>query len=263
MLRKLLPLTIVCAALGAGTQAEPVFSAAKRLITGAQVRDASLTGKDVKDGTLRLNDLARADRAALRGTAASSSAGAAGPAGARGPAGPAGPAGAKGDRGPKGDTGTVDTSQFYDKAASDLRFGRSMVESWAKVVTGNHDETLLELPGLGRLHVVCKPVDRSVRFFLKTPAGVGVTLYRIGDGAGGHAGGGHGADLDLTGSTGDGRRMATVMVTGSTVAQPDGSYRMASGRSSATLNLGWAYSTEGATAGWCDADVVAQVVTKG
>jgi hypothetical protein len=46
-----------------------------------------------------------------------------GPTGAKGATGARGLQGAKGD---KGDTGTVDTSQFYDKTASDSRFvGRS------------------------------------------------------------------------------------------------------------------------------------------
>src|SRR4051794_19771168 len=68
------------------------------LITGKNVKDGTLTGKDiknssigsvdVKDGTLLPKDFR----------------------GARLPAGP------------KGDTGTVDTSNFYDKGASDARF---------------------------------------------------------------------------------------------------------------------------------------------
>lgn len=42
--------------------------------------------------------------------------------GPQGAPGPKGDTGATGARGPKGDTGTVDTRDFYDKAASDARF---------------------------------------------------------------------------------------------------------------------------------------------
>lgn len=87
-------------------------------------------------------------------------------------------------------------------------------------------------------------------------------MYRIGDGTGGYAGGGHGADLDLTGSTGDGRRMATVTIFGPAVAQGDGSYRLGAGRTSAVLHLAWGSMNEGTTADWCDGNVIAQVATK-
>ena len=49
-------------------------------------------------------------------------AGAAGAPGAPGAPGPPGPQGETGPMGPKGATGSVDTSNFYDKAASDGRF---------------------------------------------------------------------------------------------------------------------------------------------
>jgi hypothetical protein len=86
-------------------------------ITGANVRNGSLTGRDVanrslsakklklrtvtgalvRDGSLRTADFNQDDLKALVGTA-----------GATGPAGPAGPAGAKGDEGKKGDPGSSD-----------------------------------------------------------------------------------------------------------------------------------------------------------
>jgi hypothetical protein len=63
-------------------------------LTGADIRNSSLTGSDVKDRSLRAVDFKSGQL----------------------------PRGPKGDPGPKGDTGTVDTSQFYDKVASDARF---------------------------------------------------------------------------------------------------------------------------------------------
>lgn len=62
---------------------------AANAITSAKVRNGSLLASDFRRGQL--------------------------------PAGPAGPAGKDGERGP---TGTIDTSQFYDRAASDARFSR-------------------------------------------------------------------------------------------------------------------------------------------
>ena len=79
------------AALCASAVAAPtVVTAAKKLITG----------KQIKDGTVAQKDLAKAVRKKL----AAKSAGAVGPAG---PTGPAGPAGARGDRGPTGEAGAA------------------------------------------------------------------------------------------------------------------------------------------------------------
>jgi hypothetical protein len=66
----------------------------KRLITGHDIRDGSVTTADVRDHSLLASDFANGQL----------------------------PAGATGPQGPRGLTGTVDTSQFYDKAASDGRF---------------------------------------------------------------------------------------------------------------------------------------------
>jgi hypothetical protein len=66
----------------------------KRLITGHDIRDGSVTTADVRDHSLLASDFANGQL----------------------------PAGATGPQGPRGLTGTVDTSQFYDKTASDGRF---------------------------------------------------------------------------------------------------------------------------------------------
>src|SRR3954454_24009001 len=65
-------------------------------VVSSKVKDRSLLARDFKSGQL--------------------------PAGAPGIQGAAGPQGAQGLQGPKGDSGTPDTSNFYDKAASDSRF---------------------------------------------------------------------------------------------------------------------------------------------
>ena len=75
-------------------------------LTGKNIKNESLTGADVKNRSLSAKEFSPG---AL-------------PAGTRGPQGERGPAGPQGERGPQGATGTVDTSKFYDKAASDGRF---------------------------------------------------------------------------------------------------------------------------------------------
>lgn len=74
-------------------------------VNSAKVQDGALLRKDFRAGQLL--------------------AGPRGPVGLQGPAGATGASGARGPAGPpgpKGDTGTPDTSNFYDKTASDSRF---------------------------------------------------------------------------------------------------------------------------------------------
>jgi hypothetical protein len=93
-----LAIALAFVALGGSSIAAPVRDAASRLITGKQVKNGSLSEKD----------LSAKARAKLKGRA--------------GPQGAQGPTGATGAAGSRGDTGGVDTSNFYDKAASDSRF---------------------------------------------------------------------------------------------------------------------------------------------
>lgn len=67
---------------------------AATLITGAQVKDGSLTGADIKNRSLGAGELTLGARAALAGPT--------GPVGKPGPAGPTGPQGPKGEQGAVG-----------------------------------------------------------------------------------------------------------------------------------------------------------------
>lgn len=67
---------------------------AATVITGANVKDESLTGKDVKNGSLGIGELSAGARSGLKGAT-----------GATGPAGPAGPQGAAGEQGASGISG--------------------------------------------------------------------------------------------------------------------------------------------------------------
>lgn len=88
-LRRGIPTVAIAAAL-------VLFSAtsgatAALVITGKQIKDNSVTTYDVKNGTLKTQDLAAGAVSALKGAT-----GPTGPQGATGPAGPQGPAGAPG-----------------------------------------------------------------------------------------------------------------------------------------------------------------------
>lgn len=94
MARNIAAVAVVAALLAATT------AGAQALIDGGDVRNNSLTGKDVKNGSLQVNDLSRRARNALRGRR-----GRQGPAGERGAQGPPGPAGAQGAQGLQGAAG--------------------------------------------------------------------------------------------------------------------------------------------------------------
>jgi hypothetical protein len=82
----------VVVAVGGGT----AFAATK-LITGKEIKNSSITGVDIKDGTLGAAELSPAAKSILKGSA--------GPQGPQGLQGPAGAAGVIGTTGPKGDPG--------------------------------------------------------------------------------------------------------------------------------------------------------------
>jgi hypothetical protein len=71
----------------------------QRLITGALIKNSTVTGKDVRNGSLGLADLSRSARRALRG--------------ARGPAGPQGVPGARGANGVNGAPGANGVTDIF------------------------------------------------------------------------------------------------------------------------------------------------------
>jgi hypothetical protein len=86
----------------------------RNAVTGAKVKHGSLLAADFKPGQLPAGQQGPVGPQGPKGDA-----GAPGPQGATGPRGPQGDTGPQGATGP---TGTVDTSQYYDKSASDARF---------------------------------------------------------------------------------------------------------------------------------------------
>ena len=88
---------------------------AKLLVTGADVENKSLTGVDIKDGSLGYQALSPAARVRLKG--ARGTAGATGPQGLQGVQGPAGPQGPAGSQGATGAGVTTATTTGTDVSA--------------------------------------------------------------------------------------------------------------------------------------------------
>jgi len=88
-----------------------------------QLQHGSVTSGKVKDGTLKAVDFASNQLLV-------------------------GPKGATGATGPAGPTGTVDTTQFYNKAASDARFlhGTITVSKSGTILTGNFNTLQADCP---------------------------------------------------------------------------------------------------------------------
>lgn len=97
------PSPALLVAIGAVVLGGAPVAVASGLITGEQILNSSITGKDVKDGSIGPSDLARSTRAALQG--APGKTGATGPAGPQGEPGPKGEPGFGGPRGPAGPPG--------------------------------------------------------------------------------------------------------------------------------------------------------------
>lgn len=112
-------------ALSGTSYAEPVRSAAVKLITTEQIKNNSITGTDIKDKSITEKELATSLLAQVtRGSSVGTrgATGATGPAGATGPQGPAGPQGERGEQGPAGPAGPGGTGvskRWYRDADGD------------------------------------------------------------------------------------------------------------------------------------------------
>jgi Collagen triple helix repeat (20 copies) len=78
------------------------------VMTGKQIKDGTITSKDLRNGTLGTNKLSKRAVSSLKGQR-----GPAGPAGPQGPTGQQGPQGPQGPAGPSGDTGEIGPSNGF------------------------------------------------------------------------------------------------------------------------------------------------------
>ena len=153
--RRLRQHKLVVVAIAAALAASTATATATTMITGAQIKNGSVSGKDIRDGSLAKRDLSAAVRKRLRragpasgpqGAAGGQGAqgprgrpGAPGPVGERGPVGPAGTQGAKGEPGARGDKGEAGASVF----AATIPSGTTVRGAWgyrvANQITNTHE----------------------------------------------------------------------------------------------------------------------------
>ncbi len=114
--RRFRPTPSMLVALGAVVLAGPPVAVAAKLITGNEIQNGSLTGKDLKDGSVGPSDLSQSARVAL--------------AGSRGPAGPQGPPGSSGAPGPQGEQGYQGPRGPIGPGGRD---GADAIAYWARV----------------------------------------------------------------------------------------------------------------------------------
>ena len=161
-------------------------------VTGQNIKDGTITGKDVKNRSL--------GKSKLSATALSSLTGERGPAGPEGPQGPqglrgpAGPAGPVGQTGPKGETGPA------GPAGPAGPQGPTGVSAYQVVVTPVANATTIAKGQTGRVGVVCPqgkkvfgggvahyPENGNARVVESTPADTGTgwtaLVYNAGDSA--------------------------------------------------------------------------------
>ena len=141
-IRRLRPSPALVVAIVALCVAFTGTATAALVMTGKQIKDGTVTGKDVKNRTLGTNKLSKKAVSSLKGQH-----GPAGPQGPRGEAGIQGVQGPKGDagaQGPKGDTGvahvTTRTSgiAFTASGAGEFKDGAAMCQAGESVVGGGY-----------------------------------------------------------------------------------------------------------------------------
>jgi hypothetical protein len=100
-------------------------------VTGANVKDGTITGKDVKNRSLGTNKLSATAVSSLTGKP-----GPAGPQGERGAVGPTGPAGTKGETGPAGPKGETGPAGPIGMTGAQGPQGPSGVSGWQYAIQG-------------------------------------------------------------------------------------------------------------------------------
>jgi hypothetical protein len=148
-------------------------AASELLITGKQVKDGSLTGRDlanrtigaakIRTGSLGIAEMSVAAVAALRG--ATGAAGSQGPVGATGPQGPPGAVGSQGAQGPQGPQGPAGTgiklTAYVKTAAQTLLGDSSFHAAWSLTFTATADQLYILTGSIGNATAACS-IDQRV-----------------------------------------------------------------------------------------------------
>lgn len=167
-------LALVAVVLAAGG-ADAVAGGASRLITGAQIKNAtitsidvrnnSLTGTDVRNGSLQLGDLSTRAQAALKGQKGDT-----GAAGLSGAPGAAGAAGAKGEKGEKGDKGEPGQDGQDGTDGQDGAPGLPPSSSTSFTLNASTAHDVFD-DAVGRLRLTCGAAGFSTQLEISRPGG--------------------------------------------------------------------------------------------
>jgi hypothetical protein len=103
-------------------------------VTGANIKDGTITGRDVKNRSLGTNKLSNSATASLKGRPGPT--GPQGPKGDKGEQGTRGPAGPKGDTGPTGAAGPAGPQGTSGSEGPPGRVGSSGISGWEYLTAG-------------------------------------------------------------------------------------------------------------------------------
>ncbi len=151
---------------------QDAVTAAKKLVTGKQIKNGSVTGKDINNGSLTGKDFAGGG-GPKGGTGSQGPVGTKGAAGAQGPAGPKGADGAKGAAGgvagPTGQRGPTGPTGPKGPAVVDAYsgFGPANSTSCTTITNGTHFLDCRAVPGDG-FYIVHAGVDVADNFTNRT-----------------------------------------------------------------------------------------------
>jgi Collagen triple helix repeat (20 copies) len=123
-------------------------------VTGKNIKDGTVTGRDVKNRSLGTSKLSPSAVSSLTGQP-----GPAGPQGEKGAAGPAGATGPAGPTGPKGETGATGPEGPVGPQGSRGLPGPSGISGWEYRVS---DGVRLGVYGLGRTEVYCSSGKKAL-----------------------------------------------------------------------------------------------------
>jgi hypothetical protein len=158
-------------------------------MTGKNIKDGTITAKDVKNRTLGTNKLSKRAVSSLKGQR--------GPAGPQGPTGERGVQGAQGPKGDPGPQGAPGTPDGYTKAQADATFlaRDAMRADFTELFAPLHpsDNSFVVVPGLLQLEAECDAIGQmTMSYHNDSGETISVATAVVPDSAAGPTmGGGH------------------------------------------------------------------------
>jgi hypothetical protein len=127
----------------------------QRSVARPSIARGGVTGTEVRNGSLTLADLSSAAVAALRASSGAGPTGATGAQGPQGPAGPAGPQGATGPAGPAGSAGSITLAGYAQAAAQTLPGDGAYHAAWSMTFTAGANQRFIVTGNIGNATAGC------------------------------------------------------------------------------------------------------------